>query len=171
MKYEFVALAAAGKEAEWLKNLLLEISLWVKPIAHISIQCDSVATLAKTYSQMYNGNSRHLGARHSMIRVLITNERTEAHVLQIIPMMCLKPGDKEDEVANFSKIRVRSSGLTFLSFEREVKGLILTPYKAEGPFLLSVEPEAASLPLVGVGLSTSQPPPYTVEDGIRTHNS
>nr|GEV64037.1 ribosome biogenesis regulatory protein homolog [Tanacetum cinerariifolium] len=29
-----------------------------------------------------------------------------------------------------------------------------------------VEPEAASLPLVGVGLSTSQPPPYTVEDGI-----
>ncbi|GJV10875.1 ATPase, AAA-type, core, P-loop containing nucleoside triphosphate hydrolase [Tanacetum coccineum] len=32
------------------------------------------------------------------------------------------------------------------------------------------EPEAASLPLVGVGLSTSQPPPYTVEDGIETHN-
>ncbi|GKB09432.1 hypothetical protein Tco_0837744 [Tanacetum coccineum] len=35
----------------------------------------------------------------------------------------------------------------------------------------SSEPEAASLPLVGVGLSTSQPPPYTVEDGIGTHNS
>ncbi|GKC88273.1 hypothetical protein Tco_1148922 [Tanacetum coccineum] len=27
MEYEFVALAAAGKEAEWLKNLLLEIPL------------------------------------------------------------------------------------------------------------------------------------------------
>ncbi|GJV97258.1 ETO1-like protein 1, partial [Tanacetum coccineum] len=37
---------------------------------------------------------------------------------------------------------------------------------AGGPFLPLVEPEAASLPLVGVGLSTSQPPPYTVEDGI-----
>ncbi|GJY69340.1 zinc finger, CCHC-type containing protein [Tanacetum coccineum] len=70
---EFVALASAGKEAEWLKNLLLEIPLWVKPIAPISIRCDSAATLAKAYSQMYNGKSRHLGVRHSMIRELITN--------------------------------------------------------------------------------------------------
>nr|GEX71755.1 zinc finger, CCHC-type [Tanacetum cinerariifolium] len=62
-----------GKEAEWLKNLLLEIPLWVKPIAPISIRCDSAATLAKAYSQMYNGKSRHLGVRHSMIRELITN--------------------------------------------------------------------------------------------------
>ncbi|GJT06642.1 hypothetical protein Tco_0841104 [Tanacetum coccineum] len=37
----------AGKEAEWLKNLILEIPLWSKPIAHISIRCDCVATLAK----------------------------------------------------------------------------------------------------------------------------
>ncbi|GKC78192.1 zinc finger, CCHC-type containing protein [Tanacetum coccineum] len=50
MKSEFLALAAAGKEAEWLKNLLLEIPLWFKPIAPISIRCDSVATLAKAYS-------------------------------------------------------------------------------------------------------------------------
>nr|GEY97939.1 zinc finger, CCHC-type [Tanacetum cinerariifolium] len=48
MESEFVALAAAGKEAEWLKNLLLEIPLWVKPIEPISIRCDSAATLAKT---------------------------------------------------------------------------------------------------------------------------
>ncbi|GKA19424.1 zinc finger, CCHC-type containing protein [Tanacetum coccineum] len=46
---EFVALAAAGKEAEF------------------------VATLAKAYSQMYNRKSRHLGIRHSIIRELITN--------------------------------------------------------------------------------------------------
>ncbi|GJT27479.1 zinc finger, CCHC-type containing protein [Tanacetum coccineum] len=49
MESEFVALEAAGKEAE------------------------CVATLAKAYSQMYNGKSRHLGVRHSMIRELITN--------------------------------------------------------------------------------------------------
>ncbi|GJR78358.1 putative ribonuclease H-like domain-containing protein [Tanacetum coccineum] len=49
MESEFVALAAAGKEAE------------------------CAATLAKAYSQMYNGKSRHLGVRHSMIRELITN--------------------------------------------------------------------------------------------------
>ncbi|GJU83884.1 zinc finger, CCHC-type containing protein [Tanacetum coccineum] len=70
----WVFLLAAGKEAEWLKNLLLEISLWSKPIVHISIRCDCAATLAKAYSQMYNGKSRHLGVRHSMIRELITNE-------------------------------------------------------------------------------------------------
>ncbi|GKB20673.1 zinc finger, CCHC-type containing protein, partial [Tanacetum coccineum] len=73
MKSEFMALAVAGKEAEWLKNLLLEIPLWSKPIAPISIRCDSVATLVKAYSQMYNGKSRHLGVRHSMICELITN--------------------------------------------------------------------------------------------------
>nr|GEY63010.1 zinc finger, CCHC-type [Tanacetum cinerariifolium] len=69
----FLLGGAAGKEAEWLKNLLLEIPLWSKPIAPISIHCDSAATLAKAYSQMYNGKSRHLGVRHSMIRALITN--------------------------------------------------------------------------------------------------
>ncbi|GKD71971.1 zinc finger, CCHC-type containing protein [Tanacetum coccineum] len=73
MESEFVALAAAGKEAEWLKNLLLEIPLWSKPITPISIRCDSVATFAKAYSQMYNGKSRHLGVMHSMIRELIMN--------------------------------------------------------------------------------------------------
>ncbi|GJR29966.1 hypothetical protein Tco_1106198 [Tanacetum coccineum] len=52
MKSEFVALAAAGKKAKWLRNLILEIPLWSKPIAPISILCDSVATLAKAYSQM-----------------------------------------------------------------------------------------------------------------------
>ncbi|GKD29509.1 zinc finger, CCHC-type containing protein [Tanacetum coccineum] len=50
IKYEFVAFANAGKEAEWLKNLLLEIPLWSKPIAPIFIRCDSAATSAKAYS-------------------------------------------------------------------------------------------------------------------------
>ncbi|GJW69029.1 zinc finger, CCHC-type containing protein [Tanacetum coccineum] len=68
-----ISLAAAGKEAKWLKNLLLEIPSWSKHIAPISIRCDNAATLAKAYSQMCNGKSRHLGVRHSMIRELITN--------------------------------------------------------------------------------------------------
>ncbi|GJZ98830.1 zinc finger, CCHC-type containing protein [Tanacetum coccineum] len=50
MEYEFAALAAAGKKAE------------------------CAATLAKACIQMYNGKSRHLGVRHSMIYELITNE-------------------------------------------------------------------------------------------------
>nr|GEX79532.1 hypothetical protein [Tanacetum cinerariifolium] len=72
MEHEFMALAAVGKEAEWLKNLLLEIPLWSKPIAPIFIRCDNIVALAKAYSQMYNEKSRHLGVRHSMIRDLIT---------------------------------------------------------------------------------------------------
>ncbi|CAM8930985.1 unnamed protein product [Rhodiola kirilowii] len=67
MESKFIALAAAGKEAEWLRNLVHEIPLWPKPVASISIHCDSKATLAKAYSQMYNGKSRHLGIRHSAV--------------------------------------------------------------------------------------------------------
>ncbi|GJS69353.1 hypothetical protein Tco_0702194, partial [Tanacetum coccineum] len=74
MEFEFIALAAACKEAEWLRNLILEILLWSKTIAPISIHCHSAAILAKAYSQMYNGKSRHLGVRHSMIREFIMNE-------------------------------------------------------------------------------------------------
>ncbi|CAM9000112.1 unnamed protein product [Rhodiola kirilowii] len=73
MESEFIALAAAGKEAEWLRNLVHEIPLWPKPVASISIHCDSKVTLAKAYSQMYNGKSRHLGVRHSAVRELITH--------------------------------------------------------------------------------------------------
>ncbi|GJU56719.1 hypothetical protein Tco_1234485 [Tanacetum coccineum] len=35
--------------------------------------CVSAPTMAKAYSQIYNGKSRHLGVRHSMIRELIMN--------------------------------------------------------------------------------------------------
>ncbi|GJY89716.1 zinc finger, CCHC-type containing protein [Tanacetum coccineum] len=67
------ALAAAGKEAEWLRNPIFEILLWSKPITPISILCDSATALAKAYSQMYNGKSRHLGVRHNMTCKLIMN--------------------------------------------------------------------------------------------------
>nr|GEW63236.1 zinc finger, CCHC-type [Tanacetum cinerariifolium] len=73
MEFEFVALDVAGKEAEWLRNLIHETPIWPKPIAPISIHCDSAATLAKAYSQKYNGKSKHLGVRHSMMRELIMN--------------------------------------------------------------------------------------------------
>ncbi|GJV83428.1 zinc finger, CCHC-type containing protein [Tanacetum coccineum] len=49
---EFVALAAASKEAKWLRNMIFEIPLWSKLIAPISIRFDSATTLAKAYSQM-----------------------------------------------------------------------------------------------------------------------
>ncbi|GJR68717.1 zinc finger, CCHC-type containing protein [Tanacetum coccineum] len=36
-------------------------------------RCDSAPTMARAYSQIYNGKSRHLGVRHSMVRELIRN--------------------------------------------------------------------------------------------------
>nr|GEY20615.1 zinc finger, CCHC-type [Tanacetum cinerariifolium] len=60
MESEFVALASVGKKAEWLRNLIHEIPIWLKPIAPISIRCDSAPTMAREYSQIYNGKSRHL---------------------------------------------------------------------------------------------------------------
>nr|GEU96603.1 hypothetical protein [Tanacetum cinerariifolium] len=69
----FLLGGAAGKEAEWLKYLFFEIPLWYKPMIPIFIYCDSAATLAKAYSQMYNEKYRHLGVRHNMIRELIMN--------------------------------------------------------------------------------------------------
>nr|GEY43148.1 zinc finger, CCHC-type [Tanacetum cinerariifolium] len=41
---EFVAFAAPGNEAEWLRNLVYEIPLWPKPVSTISIRCDNDAT-------------------------------------------------------------------------------------------------------------------------------
>ncbi|GJY09211.1 hypothetical protein Tco_0377396 [Tanacetum coccineum] len=51
MESEFIALAAARKEAEWLMNLICDIPLCPKPISHIFIHCDSVATLGFVCSQ------------------------------------------------------------------------------------------------------------------------
>nr|GEV85225.1 zinc finger, CCHC-type [Tanacetum cinerariifolium] len=73
MESEFIALDVAGKEAEWLKNSIHEILIWPKPIAPVYIRCDSAPTMARAYSQIYNGKSRHLGVRHSMVKELIRN--------------------------------------------------------------------------------------------------
>ncbi|GJW35081.1 zinc finger, CCHC-type containing protein [Tanacetum coccineum] len=47
MESEFMALATAGNEAEWLRNLILDIPLWSKPIAIILSAVIVSAILAK----------------------------------------------------------------------------------------------------------------------------
>ncbi|GJY34782.1 zinc finger, CCHC-type containing protein [Tanacetum coccineum] len=62
--------------ASWISNTkdTSSISGWVFLLGGAaSKEAECAATLAKAYSQMYNGKSRHLGARHSMIHELITN--------------------------------------------------------------------------------------------------
>lgn len=73
MAAEFIALASGSKEAEWLRNLLLEIPVWPKPMPPISVHCDSQATLSQAYNQVYNGKSRHIGLRHSLVRQMLTD--------------------------------------------------------------------------------------------------
>ncbi|GJW23871.1 zinc finger, CCHC-type containing protein [Tanacetum coccineum] len=54
------ALATTGKKAEWLRNLILKIPLWSKPITPISIRCDSAATLAKAKCTMFVRSQQNL---------------------------------------------------------------------------------------------------------------
>ena len=71
MESEFIALASASKEVEWLRNMLLDKELWPQSIPTISMYCNSEATLGRAYSKMYNGKSIHIGLRHDYIRQLI----------------------------------------------------------------------------------------------------
>ena len=68
MEPEFIALAATGKEAEWLRNLLLDIKLWSQLMTIISLYCDSESTMFKAHSKVYNGKSRHISLRHEYVR-------------------------------------------------------------------------------------------------------
>ncbi|GKB49596.1 hypothetical protein Tco_0900349, partial [Tanacetum coccineum] len=47
---EFIALAAAGKEAEWIQDLLMDIRLWPGPMPLIPMYCDSKAALSIAYN-------------------------------------------------------------------------------------------------------------------------
>ena len=73
MESEFIALAAAGKEAEWLKNLLVDIKLWPQPMSSISLYCDSEATLSRAYNEVNNRKFRHISLRLEYVKQLITN--------------------------------------------------------------------------------------------------
>ncbi|GJV36868.1 retrovirus-related pol polyprotein from transposon TNT 1-94 [Tanacetum coccineum] len=73
MKTEFLALPAASKEAEWLRNMLLDIELWPQPMPAISLHCDSQSTLSRAYNKVYNGKSRHISLKHAYIKELISN--------------------------------------------------------------------------------------------------
>jgi len=72
MASEFIALASCCQEAEWLRNVLSEVDLWVKLMSPLAIHyCDSASSIAKAYREVYNGKSRHIGVRHSYVREMI----------------------------------------------------------------------------------------------------
>ena len=73
MESDFIALAAACREAEWLRNMLLDIKLWPQPMPAISLHCDSQATMSRAFSKIYNGKSRHIALRHEYVRQMISD--------------------------------------------------------------------------------------------------
>ncbi|XP_059595803.1 secreted RxLR effector protein 161-like [Vitis vinifera] len=68
MEAELIALAATGKEAEWLRDLMMDIPFTANNVSTVLIHCDSQATLARAYSGVYNGKSRHISIRHEYVR-------------------------------------------------------------------------------------------------------
>ena len=74
MESELVALGAAGKEAEWIINLMIDSPLWKNPLPPFSIHCDSQATLSRVYSKSYNGKSRHISLRHNTVRQMLEED-------------------------------------------------------------------------------------------------
>jgi hypothetical protein len=40
---------------------------------HVSLHCDSQATLSQAYSHIYNSKSRHIRLRHSYVSQLLTD--------------------------------------------------------------------------------------------------
>ena len=88
---------AAGKEAEWVRNMLLDIKLWPQPIPLISVYCDNEATLGRAYNKIYNGKSRHICLRHDYIiqliesgTISIADVRSNNNLADPLTKACLK---------------------------------------------------------------------------------
>lgn len=73
MELEFIALELAIEEAEWLKNFLEDIPMWLKSVSAIYIHCDSMAAEARAKSHVYNGKSRPIRRRHNTLKKLLSN--------------------------------------------------------------------------------------------------
>ena len=71
MEAEFIALKKVSFEAEWLRNLLVDIPLWMRPTPSVSMSCDSQTAIAKTKSKIFNGKNMHIRLRHNIVRQLL----------------------------------------------------------------------------------------------------
>ena len=73
MASEFIALKFAGKEAEWLQDLMFEIPILPMPISQVAIHTDCRTTLVKAYSQVYNGKSRYIALSDNLVQGYIVS--------------------------------------------------------------------------------------------------
>ena len=73
MEAELIALVSTSEEANWLRDLLYEISLWEKPIPPILIHCDSTTTIGRVKNRYYNGKSRPIRRKHNTMRSYLSS--------------------------------------------------------------------------------------------------
>ena len=71
MEAELIALDTATIEAEWLRELLMDLPVVEKPIPAISMNCDNQTMITKVNSSKYNMKStRHVKRRLKSVRKL-----------------------------------------------------------------------------------------------------
>ena len=71
MEAELAALDTAGAEAEWLRELLIDLPVVEKPIPAISMNCDNQTVITKVNSSKDNMKStRHVKRRLKTVRKL-----------------------------------------------------------------------------------------------------
>ena len=73
MEAKIIVLDINTSEAEFLKNLLCDLSLLNKSIPLISMHCDSQVVISKVTSKNFNEKKRHLRVRHKFIKNLISH--------------------------------------------------------------------------------------------------
>ena len=76
MEVELIALSSASEEVGWLRDLSSEIPMLEKPISPVLIHCDSTATIGRVHNKYYNGKSRSIRKKHSIVRSYINNSTT-----------------------------------------------------------------------------------------------
>ena len=75
MEAELTALDTAGSEAEWLRDLLMDLPVVEKPIPAISMNCDNQTVITKVNSSKDNMKStRHVKRRLKSVRKLRNSE-------------------------------------------------------------------------------------------------
>lgn len=57
-------MSLSEEEAEWLKNLLIEIPMWSKLVPTILNNGDCISVIDKVPSNTYNGKFRYIHLRH-----------------------------------------------------------------------------------------------------------
>ena len=71
MEVEFITLEKKSFEAEWLRNLLADIPLWMRPTLSVYMRCDSQATIVEAKSKIFNGKNKDIRLRHNIVRQLL----------------------------------------------------------------------------------------------------